>query len=134
MERLRWRESGNEATDIVACEFKGQYSLQGRESGNESLLSCCKITQLINLPLPLPLPLPLLSPLSPSPSPSLTVVSGYVPSPGEIFFSQGTEDNVTSMSWHYREPRALTKLAFLPVPFSFTSEEDTPIDIKVIDY
>ena len=35
------------------------------------------------------------------------------------------------MMWHYHEPRAITKLSILPVPFSFTSEVDAPIDIEV---
>ena len=35
------------------------------------------------------------------------------------------------MMWHYHEPRAVTKLSILPVPFSFTTEADAPIDIEV---
>ena len=59
-------------------------------------------------------------------------VLGYSPQPGEVFFSLGSHDGTASMAWQYREPRAITKLSILPVPFSFTSESDAPIDIEVI--
>ena len=59
-------------------------------------------------------------------------LTGYCPLPGEIFFSLGLHDDETSMSWHYGEPRAITRLFVLPVPFSLTSEEDAPVDIKVM--
>ena len=61
----------------------------------------------------------------------VSVAPGYSSQPGEVFFSLGCQDSVTSMMWHYREPRALTKLSILPVPFSFTSEADAPVDIQV---
>ena len=57
---------------------------------------------------------------------------GYSPQPGEVFFSLGgSQDSSTFMMWHYHEPRAITKLSILPVPFSFTSESDAPINIEV---
>ena len=38
------------------------------------------------------------------------------------------------MSWEYREPRAITSLMVLPVPFGVTTQEDAPVDIKVNEF
>ena len=53
------------------------------------------------------------------------------PDLGEIVFHLGTQDTVATMAWHYREPRTITNLKILPVPFSITTEDDVPVDIKV---
>ena len=53
------------------------------------------------------------------------------PDLGEIVFHLGTQDTVATMAWHYHEPRTITNLKILPVPFSITTEDDVPVDIKV---
>ena len=35
------------------------------------------------------------------------------------------------MIWCYKEPRYITKIHVLPVPFEITSEEDCPTDLTV---
>lgn len=54
------------------------------------------------------------------------------PDLGEIVFHLGSQDTVATMAWHYQEPRAITNVKVLPVPFSITTEEDVPVDIKVL--
>ena len=66
--------------------------------------------------------------LPPSPSPP---AGPGIPRPGEILFQMGDRENSPGMAWCYREPRAVTHLLLLPVPFSITTEGDAPTDIKV---
>ena len=54
-----------------------------------------------------------------------------VPLPGNIVFHHGNGGILPTMTWQYGEPRAITKLSVLPVPFTITTEEDAPVDIKV---
>lgn len=54
-----------------------------------------------------------------------------VPLPGNIVFHHGNGGFPPTMTWQYGEPRAITKLYVLPVPFTITTEEDAPVDIKV---
>ena len=54
-----------------------------------------------------------------------------VPLPGNIVFHHGNGGVPPTMTWQYGEPRAITKLYILPVPFTITTEEDAPVDIKV---
>ena len=59
------------------------------------------------------------------------VVAPQVPQPGNIVFHHGNGATPPTMTWQYGEPRAITKLYVLPVPFTITTEEDAPVDIKV---
>ena len=54
-----------------------------------------------------------------------------VPLPGNIVFHHGNGGAPPTMTWQYGEPRAIIKLCVLPVPFTITTEEDAPVDIKV---
>ena len=54
-----------------------------------------------------------------------------MPLPGNIVFHHGNGGAPPTMTWQYGEPRAITKLYVLPVPFTITTEEDAPVDIKV---
>ena len=54
-----------------------------------------------------------------------------MPQPGNIVFHLGSGVVPPTMTWQYGEPRAITKLYILPVPFTITTEEDAPVDIKV---
>jgi hypothetical protein len=51
-----------------------------------------------------------------------------LPEVGEILFHSGSPHLVPTMTWRYWEPRSVTKLRVLPVPFNVASkeEEDAP--------
>ena len=53
------------------------------------------------------------------------------PQPGNIVFHHGNGAVPPTMTWQYGEPRAITKMYILPVPFTITTEDDAPVDIKV---
>lgn len=65
--------------------------------------------------------------------------SPRLPEVGEILFHNGSSQLVPTMTWQYWEPRTVTKLRVLPVPFNIISEEDTPaissttIKVRYID-
>ena len=65
----------------------------------------------------------------------LSLIELIQPSPGEVRFFTGIDSSdrrhSPSMIWCYKEPRYITKIHVLPVPFEITSEEDCPTDLKV---
>ena len=64
----------------------------------------------------------------------LSPTAGYtLPPPGFIwFFPGGGDDTMPSMTWHYHEPRRLTHIHTMPLPFDVSvATESGFVDLSV---